>query len=305
MAHRSGFIGIIGRPNVGKSTILNYYLGEKIAIVSSKPQTTRRRILGVLTWPDAQLLFLDSPGLHQPEHALGRSMLESAKAVLEEADVLVVVIDGRAGVTQEDQRVFDRVKRTLQSPNPDGRAKTALLAINKVDIANKPKLLPTLKACAEQQIFADCIPVSAKKGDQMDVLLRQIIAQLPEGPTWYEPDQRTDVPLTERAGELIREQILSATHEEVPHAVAVMVDQLEETPTLIKIMATIFVEREGQKAILIGKQGSMMKRIGQAARQELERLVGRKVHVELWVKVADRWRDDERILRQLGLLTTD
>ena len=300
MGHRSGFVGIIGRPNVGKSTLLNYFLGDKIAIVSSKPQTTRQRILGVLTRPDAQLMFLDSPGLHRPEHALGRVMVEVAKAVLDEADVLVAVIDGRVGVTTEDERVFDQVKRAIQQTPRDGRTKTALLAINKVDIASKPRLLPLLEKCASTHIFADCVPVSAKTGDQMEILLQQILAHLPEGPQWHEPAQQTDQPLAQRVAELIREQVLLAVHREVPHAAAVLVDQLEETPRLMRMSATILVEREGQKAILIGRQGLMMKRIGQAARHELERLLGRKVHLELWVKVAERWRDDERILRQLN-----
>ena len=290
---RSGFIGIVGRPNVGKSTMLNHFLGEKIAIVSPQPQTTRHRILGVLTRADAQLMFLDTPGWHQPEHALGRHMLEVIKAVIEEADVLVAVIDARNGLTEDDRRVFSRLR---QAKRP------AVLAINKVDAVKKPKLLPLLEACAKTGLFTDCVPVSALGGDQMPVLLERIIAQLPVGPRWYEPAQRTDQTDRQRIAELIREQILLATRQEVPHAVAVYVDELKEEPGLVSIQATLFVERSGQKAILIGRGGAMMKRVGQLARADIERLLGRKVFLGLWVKVAEAWRQDEHKLRELGYL---
>lgn len=299
-AHRSGFIGLIGRPNVGKSTMLNYFLNEKIAIVSPRPQTTRHRILGVVTRPDAQLIFLDTPGLHAPEHALGRAMVQAAGAVLEEADVLVTVVDGRRGLTQDDERVFERVRSVLRHPSPSGASRTALLAINKVDLAKKPLLLPLIESCAKLNLFRECIPVSAVTGEQMDVLLGKIVEALPEGPAWYEPQQRTDQSTRQRIAELIREQALLATRQEVPHAVAVLVEQLEERERLTEIQATIFVEREGQKAILIGRGGSMLKQIGQQARLEIERLLGRHVFLGLWVKVVPDWREDERLLRELG-----
>ena len=302
--HRSGFVGIVGRPNVGKSTLLNYYLNEKVAIVSPRPQTTRHRILGVLTRDDAQVAFLDSPGLHEPEHTLGRHMMEVAKAVMEEADVLIVMIDGRVGLTREDDRMLDRLRQVLRVPGAGGAARTALLAINKADVTKKPRLLPLLEACAKTKLFAECIPVSAKSGEQMDVLLERVIAHLPEGPRWYEPQQRTDQTTERRAAELIREQLLLATRQEVPHAVAVLIEQIDERERVTAIQATILVERPGQKAIVIGKGGAMLKQIGQAARQQLERLLGRKVHVELWVKVAEGWRRDERVLRQLGYAGT-
>ena len=298
---KSGFVGIVGRPNVGKSTLLNYYVKGKFAIVSPKPQTTRHRILGTLTRDDAQAVFLDSPGLHKPEHALGRYMQEVAKAVLEEADVLVVMIDGRVGVTEEDERVFARVKDVLRHRTGTSRqAATALLAINKVDAVKKPKLLPLLEDCAKTDLFAEIVPVSALTGVQMDTLLACVLARLPEGPRWYEPDQRTDQTPRQLIGEFVREQVLLATHQEVPHAVAVLVDDVEDRERVTAILATILVERQGQKAILIGRGGSMLKRIGTAARQQLERLLGRKVHLELWVKVAESWREDERLLRELG-----
>ena len=290
-SHRSGFVGIVGRPNVGKSTLLNYYLREKVAIVSPTPQTTRHRILGVLTRDDAQVMFLDGPGLHEPEHTLGRYMVEVAKAVLEEVDVLLVMIDARRGVTAEDQRVFSRIR---QAKHP------AVLAINKVDAVKKPRLLPLLEACAKTRLFTECIPVSALTGVQMDVLLERIIARLPEGPRWYEPSQHTDQTESQRVSEFIREQILLATHEEVPHAVAVLVDQIEEGKQVTSIQATIFVERPGQKAILIGRGGTMLKRIGIEARSSIERLLGRKVFLGLWVKTAEAWRSDPQLLRRLG-----
>ena len=288
---RSGFVGIVGKPNVGKSTILNYYLGEKVAAVSPHPQTTRHRILGVLTREDAQVMFLDSPGLHEPEHTLGRYMMEVAKAVIEEADVLVAVIDARHGIRPEDERLVSRLR---QAKRP------ALLAINKVDAVHKPRLLPLLEACARTRAFLECIPVSARTGEQMDVLLARIIAQLPEGPRWYEPEQHTDQTARQLAAEFIREQALLATRQEVPHAVAVLIDQFEDRGRLIAIEATILVERPGQKAILIGRGGSQLKAIGQSARQQLERLLGRKVYLGLWVKIAEDWRRDEHLLRQLG-----
>jgi len=304
-AHRSGFVGIIGRPNVGKSTLLNAYLGEKLAIVSPRPQTTRHRVLGVLTREDAQLAFLDSPGFHEPEHALGRHMMAIAKAVMEEADVLIAMIDGRAGLTEVDERVFARVRQVVRASGGGGGPRAALLAINKVDLVKKPRLLPLLEACAKTQAFAECIPISALTGEQLDVLLERIIAHLPEGPRWYEPQQRTDQTTEQLIGEFIREQVLLATRQEVPHAVAVRLDQVEAGGRVTVIHATILVERPGQKAIVIGRGGTMLKRIGQEARRQLERLLGRKVHLALWVKVAEDWRRDERILRELGYTSAE
>ena len=288
---RSGFVGIVGRPNVGKSTILNHFVGQEVAITSPRSQTTRRRILGVLTREEMQIVFVDTPGFHRPEHALGRSMVETAKAVLGEADVLIAVIDARAGLTAEDEAVFSRLR---QANRP------AILALNKVDLVKKPHLLPILAACGETGLFAACVPVSALTGVQMDVLLAAVVPFLPEGPRWYEPEQRTDQTMQQLAGEFVREQLLLATRQEVPHALAVRIDELTEEGALVRIRATILVEREGQKAIVIGRGGQTLKTIGQKARQQLERLVGRKVFLELWVKVAEDWRNDERMLRELG-----
>jgi GTP-binding protein Era len=292
--YRSGFVGLVGRPNVGKSTILNFYLPQKVAIVSPKPQTTRHRILGVLTREDAQVAFIDTPGFHRPEHALGRYMMKVASSVVEEADLLVAIIDARAGVTAEDERVFARIKASKRP---------AILAINKVDVVKKPTLLPLLERCSRTGLFGTCVPVSALTGDQMAILLEEIIRRLPEGPRWYEAQQVTDQSTTQLVGELIREQILLATRQEVPHATAVLIDQIEERERVMAVQATVIVEREGQKAIIIGRGGTTLKRIGQEARQQLERLLGRKVYLGLWVKVIEDWRGNERVLRQLGYLT--
>ncbi len=299
--HRSGFVGIIGKPNVGKSTLLNYFIGEKVSIVSAQPQTTRRRILSVLTRPEAQVIFLDSPGFHEPQHALGRSMMEATKAVIDEADILLVMVDGVKGINAADKAIFEAIRRALKNSARESRQPVALLVVNKADIVKKPRLLPILDACAKTGLFADCIPVSALTGVQMDILLQEIIRHLPEGPQWYDPKQTTDQTETQRIEELIREQILNATRQEVPHAAAVAIEQMEESEKLIKVQATIIVERPGQKAILIGRGGSMLKTIGQAARKELERLLGRKVFLGLWVKVVEQWRQDERFIQQLGL----
>ena len=291
----SGFVAIIGRPSVGKSTLVNTLLGEKVAIVSPKPQTTRHRIVGIIQRKDAQIMLLDTPGLHKPTHVLGRQMVEISKAAMDDADVVIVMIDGRVGVTEEDQRVFDRIK-TAQRHRP----RPVILAINKCDIANKPKILPIIERCAKLNLFSDIIPISALTRDQLDVLMKAVTPHLPAGPQWYEPHQKTDQSREQLVAEFIREQVLLATHEEVPHAVAVMIDFIEEREKVTTIHATILVERPGQKAIVIGAGGSMLKQIGQEARKELERLLGRKVFLELWVKVSEGWRSDERMIKELG-----
>lgn len=288
---RSGFVGIIGKPNVGKSTILNAVLGRKISITSPRPQTTRFRILGILTRKQAQVIFIDTPGWHKPEHLFGRHLLTVAKGVLEEADVLLAVVDARAGLAREDDWVFEEVRRTK---------KPAVLAVNKVDLVRKPLVLPLLEQCAKQELFDEMIPISALKGDNLDVLLKALVARLPEGPRWYEAGQLTDQSTGQIIREFVREQVLCATRQEVPHAVDVLVEEVTDKPELTVIRATVLVERDSQKAILIGHKGSRMKTIGTAARLELQRWLGRKVFLELWVKVAKDWREDHAMLRQLG-----
>lgn len=291
--YRSGFVGIIGRPNVGKSTIMNYLVGSKITIVSPRAQTTRKRVLGVLTRDDAQVAFLDSPGFHEPEHLLGRYMLESVKAVADDADVLLVVVDARTAITPEDTRVFGWVKR-MQRP--------AILVINKVDCIKKPRLLPLMEECAELGIFSEHVPISALKGDQMDILLKCIIEHLPIGPKLYEVEQQTDQTIDQRVSELVREQIFHATHEEVPHSIAVHIDEMITDSEPIEIRAAIYVERPSQKAIIIGRGGQMIKVIREKARRGITRVLNKKVHLELWVKVKPNWRSDMNVLRELGYI---
>ena len=301
--YRSGFVGLIGKPNVGKSTILNAFVGRKVSITSPRPQTTRHRILGMLTRPEAQVIFIDSPGWHKPQHPLGRYLVRVAKGVVEEADVLLAVTDAAAGMTREDEWVFERVR---QAERP------SILAINKIDLIHKRLVLPMIASCATLKLFEELIPVSAVTGDNMDRLLTQLIARLPHGPRWYEPERLTDQSTDQVIREFIREQVLRATRQEVPHAVAVLLDAVTSpdpsgsaqgaSPArgVMVIQATILVEREGQKAIVIGKKGRMLKQIGTASRLELERWLGRRVFLELWVKVAKDWRKHPAILRQLG-----
>lgn len=288
---RSGFIGVVGKPNVGKSTLVNALVGQKISIVSPRPQTTRQRILGILTRPDAQAIFIDSPGWHEPTHPLGRYLVGVAQGVLEEADVVVMVLDAASGIRKEDQWLLDELKRTKRR---------AVLALNKVDKVNKRLLLPLLERCAAMELFEAYVPVSALTGLQVPELLNELISRLPEGPCWYERDTLTDQSTKQVIRELIREQVLMKTHQEVPHSVAVLIEDMQEEEKRLVIHATVIVEREGQKAIIIGQKGSMMKRVGTEARKEIERLVGRPVFLQLWAKVIPGWRSDPTLLRELG-----
>ncbi len=288
---RSGFVGLIGKPNVGKSTILNYFLGRKISITSPRPQTTRRRIMGILTRPDAQIVFIDTPGWHRPENPLGRLMVTTAKGVMEEADVLVMVLEATSGIREEDEWVFNEGRKAKRP---------AIVAINKVDAVKKGLVLPLLEHVAALRIFEEHIPISAKTNENMEVLLEEAVKRLPTGPRWYEEGQLTDQSAEQLISEFIREQALQLTRQEVPQAIAVLIDERTEKETVTLIRATILVEREGQKAIVIGRQGQMLKRIGTVARMEIERFLGRKVFLELWVKVIKTWRKDPVLLRQLG-----
>ena len=292
---RSGFVGLVGRPSVGKSTIMNYFVKQHVAITSDKPQTTRHRLRGIVTQPQAQIVFIDCPGWHHPQHALGRYMAGEAKAACGEADVLIAVIDAAHGIGAEDHWIFDAAFRE-RAP----KAARPLLVLNKIDLIRKPRLLPLLKACDGLRMFDELIPISAKTGQGMGLLLEQITHRLPEGPAWYGPDDVTDQTPEQQIRETIREQILAATRQEVPHAIGVLVEELTVNERSQFIRAAIFVEREGQKAILIGARGAMLKRIGTAARMRLQRLLKRSVFLELWVKVARDWRNNPAMLRQLG-----
>jgi len=288
---RSGFVSILGRPNAGKSTLLNRLVGTKIAIVAEKPQTTREAIQGVVTRPDAQIVFLDSPGIHQPRNSLNRRMMRAVRAVLEARDLLLLVADSTVGFGTGDQRAVELIR---QASTP------AFLALNKIDrLANKQTLLPLIDKYRPLFSFEEYFPISALTGEGVEELLAAMTARLPEGPQYFPADHVTDQPLRHLAAELIREKVIQQTEEEVPHAVAVGIDQFEEGPRLLRIAATIYVERDGQKGIIIGSGGQRLKETGTLARKEMELLFGPKVFLQLHVKVRRDWRESESFLEAL------
>lgn len=291
--HKSGFVAIIGKPNVGKSTLVNAYVGTKVAVVSSKPQTTRRVIRGILTRSDAQIVFVDTPGIHKPLHKLGKMMVEQATRVINEVDVIVFLVDGSRMPTEEDTRIGRLLDERCRVP--------VLLALNKMDLLKPENVQAVTEAYWALARHDDWMRLSATRGDNRGKLLDQILTRLPEGPELYPADQVTDQNLQAMAAELIREQVLRHTRQEIPHAAAVAIEQWEEPrANLTHIAATIYVERESQKGILIGAGGVMLKKIGQAARAEIEEWVGHQVYLELWVKVWSKWRERESSLRELG-----
>ncbi len=293
--HVSGFVAILGRPNAGKSTLLNALLGQKVAIVAPRPQTTRNAIQGVLTTPQAQVVFVDTPGIHKSTTMLNKRMMDTVRASAQ-TDVVLYLIDAGSPLTEEDSQAIDLVKK-LEAP--------VIAVLNKVDrVTPKEKLLDVITKLTALHAFADYVPVSALKGEGLDVLRKEIVARLPEGPPLYPEDYLTDQPERFLAAELIREQVLKLTREEVPHAVAVMIEKWEDTPKLIRIAATIYVERTGQKSIVIGAGGSMLKRIGTDARKQIETLTGKKVFLETFVKVQPNWREDSEFLQATDWRTT-
>jgi GTPase len=290
----SGFVSIIGRPNAGKSTLLNALVGEKLAIVTHKPQTTRNRIQGFVNVkkkgrrPAGQIIFVDTPGVHKPDSsALNKRMMQEVYDALEGTDVLLLIIDVTQSFGTGDQFVLDLVARA--------KTKTFLL-LNKVDLVEKQKLLPLIEEWAKRGNFDQIIPISARKGIGKDALLDAVVDALPDGPKYFPEDQITDQPERFLVAEFIREQVLIQTKEEVPYATSVLIERYEEGARLTKIAATIYVEREGQKAIVIGRQGTMLKRIGTEARHQIERLLGMKVFLELFVKVKSNWRDSRQFV---------
>jgi GTP-binding protein Era len=291
--HRSGFVAVIGKPNVGKSTLINAWLGEKIAIVSPKPQTTRHRLRGILTRPDAQIIFVDTPGIHQPRHKLGEFMVETATKSIPDADVVLFLVDVSEMPTAEDEQIAQLIEEQSRSP--------VVLALNKADLLPPDKVQPHSTAYFELVKHDEWMMVSATRGDNRDKLLDMVVARLPQGPRYYPADQLTDQNMRFIVAELIREQALRFVHQEVPHAVAVVVEEWKQRREhLTYIGATVYVEKDSQKGILIGAGGKMLKRIGRAAREEIERLVGNRVYLELSVKVRKKWRKDEDELRRLG-----
>jgi GTPase len=279
----SGFVSILGRPNAGKSTLLNKLVGMKLAIVTSKPQTTRTSIQGVLNLPGAQVVFVDTPGIHKADSLLNRRMLETVKAALDQRDLLLFVADATRRITEEDREAVGLV-RAARTP--------ALLLLNKIDgLRDKSSLLGLIEGYRSLLDFEEYIPISALKGTGLDTLRAELIRRLPQGPAYFPADYVTDQPERFMAGEMVREKILHLTREEVPHSVAVVVEQWEEKERLTRIAATVFVERESQKGIIIGAKGVMLKRIGTEARREIEAFFGRKVFLELFVKARPKWRE--------------
>jgi GTP-binding protein Era len=296
MAFRSGFVSIIGRPNAGKSTLLNALVGEKLAIVTRKPQTTRNRIQGIVNVerkgkrPGGQIVLIDTPGVHKPINSLNRRMMKEVYDAVEGCDLLLVIVDATGKFDAGDQFVLNLAKKT-NIP--------IILLLNKIDLIPKERLLPLIAQYKELHDFVDVIPISALKEKGLDTLLDAIVKALPEGPHYFPKDQITDQPERFLAAELIREQVLQFTSQEVPHATAVLIDSFEEGAKLTRIAATIYCEREGQKAILIGKQGSSLKKIGTQARLQIERLLGTKVFLELFVKVQPNWRESRHFVEEI------
>ncbi len=303
MPFHSGFACILGRPNAGKSTLLNALVGEKLAIISPKPQTTRNRILGIIHIPKkkgnagGQIVLIDTPGVHRPDSSLGRKMMTEVREALEGCNLILLIEDAARRRDPSDQFVLDLVKK---SKTP------AFLLLNKIDLLrgrsktkSKDQLLPLIDEYRRLHEFREIIPISARKPEGLDVLLEKLLAAMPAGPRYFPEDQITDQPTRFMAAEIIREQILLETAQEVPYATTVMIEQFEEGPRLTRIAAAIFCDRDGQKAILVGKGGQMLKKIGTAARLQIEKMVGTKVFLELFVKVQPGWRDSRQFVDEL------
>jgi len=289
---RSGFIAIIGRPNVGKSTLMNCLLGEKISIISDKPQTTRNRIRGILTLPDAQLVFLDTPGIHKPLHKMNEIMVKAALGTYGEVDVIMLLVEATERPGAGDKFIIETLSK-IKTP--------VFLVINKVDLIAKERLLPLMQELSGLYPFAEIIPVSALKQD-LGGLLDALLKRLPKGPKYFPDDQLTDQPERFVVTEIIREKIFELTKEEIPYSTAVVIEQMKEEPNLTSIHAMIYVERDSQKGIVIGKNGALLKEIGTRARLDAEKLLGVKVFLQLWVKVKKGWRDDDHMLRNVGII---
>ncbi|MGX7108223.1 GTPase Era [Facklamia miroungae] len=289
---KSGFVAILGRPNVGKSTLLNQIIGQKIAIMSDKAQTTRNKIQGVYTRDNAQIIFIDTPGIHKPKHALGDFMMKTAYSSLSGVDAVIMVVNATEKLGPGDLFIIERLKE-IQQP--------VYLVINKVDLIEKNQLFEIITKYQEAFDFDQIIPLSALTGDNVDALLEQLIQMMPEGPQYYPADQVMDHPEYFLVAELIREKILMLTREEIPHSVAVQVQSMQKNENdKVEVLATIIVERKSQKGIIIGAQGSMIKKIGHLARRDIEKLLATKVYLDLWVKVQKDWRDRPSNLNDLG-----
>ncbi|AQS59895.1 GTPase Era [Desulforamulus ferrireducens] len=294
---RSGFVALVGRPNVGKSTLLNKLVGQKVAIMSDKPQTTRHKIHSILTRNDAQIVFLDTPGIHKPRHKLGEHLVDVALGALKEVDVVLFLVEATSPPGAGDKYIAEQMK-TIKTP--------IFLLINKIDLIKKEEVLERIVSYKDLLPFAEVVPVSALAGDNVERLIDTIVKYLPEGPQYYPTDMITDRPERFIMAEIIREKVLHLTSEEIPHSVAVVVEQVQERPNgVVAVNAVIYTERDSQKAILIGKGGNMLKEVGRRAREEIENLLGSKVFLELWVKVKKDWRNRINDLRNFGITEED
>ena len=289
--YRSGFVTLIGRPNVGKSTLMNYLIGQKIDITSRKPQTTRNRIQTVLTTEEGQIVFVDTPGIHKAKNKLGEYMVHVAERTLNEVDVVLWLVEPSTFIGAGEQHIVEQLKKT-KTP--------VVLVINKSDTVKKEELLPCIAKYNEVYPFADIVPVSARTGDNTDELLKVIMKYLPYGPQFYDEDTITDQPERQIVAELIREKALHALNEEIPHGIAVSIESMKRRKKLMDIEATIICEKDSHKGIIIGKQGAMLKKIGSNARYEIERLLDCKVNLQLWVKVKKDWRDSDFLIKNFG-----
>ena len=288
---KSGFVTLIGRPNVGKSTLMNYLIGQKIAITSNKPQTTRNRIQTVLTTDEGQIVFVDTPGIHKAKNKLGEYMVNVAEKTLNEVDVVLWLVEPTTFIGAGEQHIAKQLQR-VKTP--------VILVINKVDSVKREEILPAIAAYKDIYDFADIVPVSARSGDNTDELLRVIMKYLPYGPQFYDEDTVTDQPERQIVAELIREKALHSLQDEIPHGIAVAIDRMKMQNKVMHIDATIICERDSHKGIIIGKQGSMLKKIGSTVRYEIERMLDCKVNLKLWVKVKKDWRDSEFLMKNFG-----
>jgi GTP-binding protein Era len=289
---KSGFVSIVGRPNSGKSTLLNRLVGEKVSIVTDKPQTTRHVVRGIVTQSEGQITFLDTPGIHKPMHRMNERMMKSVRQALADVDLILLMADSSSAFGRGDEFTLDLLRPV---------AAKKILLLNKIDRIEKKMLLPVIERYSRLENFEEIIPISALTGDNVDSLIGLIFRHLPEGPMFYPADQISDQPEREIASEMIREKLIFYTEEEMPYSTAVVIDRFEEGENMHRIFATIFVERDSQKAIVIGQRGQKLKQVGTEARKDLEAFFNRKIFLELHVKVKKNWRDDQETLRVLGL----
>ena len=288
---KTGFIAIVGRPNVGKSTLMNSILGEKVAIVSNKPQTTRNRIIGIHTVGENQYVFLDTPGIHRPKNSLGEYMVKAANSSMQEADAVILVVDAGKEITAVEENVIEYLKKS---------GLPAVLALNKIDLYRREQLAETIQAYADKHSFEAFVPIAAKSGKNVPELLEECAPFLSESPWFFPEDMVTDQPERQIAAEIIREKILRTLNKEVPHGVAVVIEDFKEEDKMLRIRAEIFCEKASHKGILVGKNGETLKRIGSYARADLEKLLDAKVYLNLWVKVKENWRDSQRGVINFG-----